>query len=505
MNRTWRVLSTLTVAASVWIAQDARAEILVRAGQGENAAKLRPTVNLFRWDLGGGAVVGANGSFQGVRREISWDGVGALNAPPNDLPASFFNVTSPRGVVLASPGTGFQVSSKVSDNSGLSPNFGHINPAYANTFLPFSGERLFTALDSNVVDVDFFVPGTTKPASVKGFGAVFSDVEVTGSTIVEYFDPSGASLGAFVVPAGVPAVGQTTPTFSFLGVSSQEFKIARVRITSGSAALAATVSDQPPTRDLVAMDDFIYAEPEEIQAGNPIDVLAPNGGEIIPLNQSLNVRWTPSSSGGTVKIELSRNNAGTWEVLVDSTPDDGDEVVTTLGPSTAQALIRITSNANVSLSDRSSTVFTIGTPPTNATPTAAPTPTRTPGVSSTANVSVKFNKVSLIKVRGRSLLVGSMVVSNNGVQPTGAFLIDLFETKKSTVGSGAVLVLRTTTPSLTPGTSKTITFRSTAPRELRKVYVIAEVDASGSVRETDETNNSASVLVTQNKPNRRRR
>jgi hypothetical protein len=431
-----------------------------------------------------------------VRREISWDGVGAFNAPPNELPADFFNVTSPRGVVLSSPGTGFQVSSKISDNTGLAPLFGHINPAYTNTFLPFSGERVFTALDANVVDVDFFVPGTTKPAYVKGFGAVFSDVDVTGSTMMEFFDPAGASLGAFVVPSGVPAVGQTTPTFSFFGVSSSDLKIGRVRITSGAAALSATVLDEPPTRDLVVMDDFIYAEPQEAGVGAPITVSAPNGGEQVGLNENLAIRWTAGDVSSTVRIELSRNNGGTWEVLTDSTPDDGEEMVTILGPSTAQALVRVTSNSNASSTDTSNALFTIGTPAVDGNPTPRPTPSQTPGVLAKADITVRFSKVSLVQTRGRAQLVGTMEVSNNGTQPTKPFVIDVFGTSKRTVGAGAWMLSRTTSPALSAGTSKTISFRSSVPNGVRKLNVIAEVDASGTTEESDEGNNTTSVQAT---------
>ena len=45
----------------------------------------------------------ANGDFGGVRREINWDGVPDARADPNALPANFFNVNSPRGVVFSTP------------------------------------------------------------------------------------------------------------------------------------------------------------------------------------------------------------------------------------------------------------------------------------------------------------------------------------------------------------------------------------------------------------------
>src|SRR5262245_19777630 len=64
----------------------------------------------FRTAIGGGTTAGANGSFGGVRREINWDGVPDAAAAPNNMPADFFNVNSPRGAVFSTPGTGFQVS-----------------------------------------------------------------------------------------------------------------------------------------------------------------------------------------------------------------------------------------------------------------------------------------------------------------------------------------------------------------------------------------------------------
>jgi hypothetical protein len=51
-------------------------------------------------------------------------------------------------------------------------------------------------------------------------------------------------------------------TFSFLGVSFSTPEIARVRIISGNIALAAGATDKNgDSRDVIAMDDFIFGEP----------------------------------------------------------------------------------------------------------------------------------------------------------------------------------------------------------------------------------------------------
>ena len=181
-------------------------------------------------------MAGANGSFGGLRREINWDGVPDAFSAPNNMPSDFFNVNSPRGAVFSTPGTGFQVSA----NAGIAPiQFDNIDPAYSQTFEPFSPQRLFTSLGSNIVDVDFFVPGTNTPASTNGFGAIFSDVDLANTTSIELFDTSSNSLGTFFVPATTGS-----ETFSFLGISFVDSVIAHVRITSGNFPVGTGVTDQ---------------------------------------------------------------------------------------------------------------------------------------------------------------------------------------------------------------------------------------------------------------------
>ena len=214
----------------------------------------------FRVDLGGGAVPGANGSFGGERFEINWDGVPDSFSAPNNLPSDFFNTTSPRGAEFLTSGTGVQVSA----NSGIAPvEFDNINSTYSSTFGVFSAQRLFTPLESNIVDVSFFIPGTSTPALVSGFGAIFTDVDLTHSTKIEFFDATNNSLGIFSVPVGTVE----SESLSFLGVFFTEGSIiSHVQITSGNTAFGAQINDgtiigSDSVADLVVMDDFIYAAP----------------------------------------------------------------------------------------------------------------------------------------------------------------------------------------------------------------------------------------------------
>ena len=215
-----------------------------------NAAGIQTTVDGYRASLG---ALNPNvaGSVGSGRREINWDGVPDASAAPNNLPANFFNSNSPRGVVFSTPGTGFQVSA----NAGVGPvEFGNLNPTYPDIFNTFSAQRLFSALGSNVVDVNFFVPGTATQAWVSGFGSVFTDVDLADTTSLQFFGLSNELLGTFFAPQ-LPG----NRSFSFVGVRFDAGeRIGRVRITAGNAAFG---PNETGNLDLVAMDDFIFAEP----------------------------------------------------------------------------------------------------------------------------------------------------------------------------------------------------------------------------------------------------
>ena len=96
------------------------------------------------------------------------------------------------------------------------------------------------------------------------FGAVFAEVDLATSSSLQFFDINGNSLASvFVQAGGVPGVAFPNQTLSFLGlVANAGERIARVRITTGTAALGPT--DNPAQGvDMVVMDDFIYAEPHQ--------------------------------------------------------------------------------------------------------------------------------------------------------------------------------------------------------------------------------------------------
>jgi hypothetical protein len=229
---------------------------LVRSATGTAAADIAPSVNEFRADLGGGSTAAPNGSFGGVRREINWDGVPDQFSAPNDFPADFFNTRSPRGAVFSTPGLNFQVSANAA--SGTRVRFGNLNPVYVKDFGVFSPERLFSPIISTTTDVHFFVAGTKTPALVKGFGAVFSDVDSPTSTSLQFYDRADVLIATIAVPA---TPGDATHSFAGATLPGDP-QIARVRVISGGQVLSNGTDDSAQaSRDKVAMDDFIFSEP----------------------------------------------------------------------------------------------------------------------------------------------------------------------------------------------------------------------------------------------------
>lgn len=180
---------------------------VVRQGSGANTAALQAIVDQFRTDLGG-SNNGVGGSFQNGRREINWDGVPDSFAEPNNFPADFFNVNSPRGVIFNAieDATGaalnrFAVSGTTA--SGTDVRFGNLNSNYSAIFTTFSAERLFIARNTHILEVNFNIPGTNIPATVNGFGVVFTDVDSsTGGdrSVIRAYDINGRQLSGAAAP-----------------------------------------------------------------------------------------------------------------------------------------------------------------------------------------------------------------------------------------------------------------------------------------------------------------
>jgi hypothetical protein len=235
---------------------------------GPTVGSIQGSVDEFRAALGEPNNANNPGPLESGRREINWDGGGANTTTAPITPFNVFLNT--RGGQFTTPGAGLsQAPPSGGPEGGLAVLFN--NPTYGTIFSTFSPLRLFTPVGSNITDALFFLPGSngTVPATVSGFGAVFTDVDQPdgsgpgqkngnrgSSTLVEYFGVDGELLFSSFVPAS-PGDG----SLSFFGIVFDDARIARVRITSGDVAPG---PDDDAKHDVVMMDDFIYGEPQPL-------------------------------------------------------------------------------------------------------------------------------------------------------------------------------------------------------------------------------------------------
>jgi hypothetical protein len=251
INRWLFVLLVLSVLVSA-CAGSAGPQIVTASGD------ITAAVDEYRALLGGN-----NGGDPGTKgpdgyREINWDSLPDELSAPNFYVPDFFNAPEApraRGIVLNTPGDGLMVSADSDNPYGALPRFGNINPQYADIFKTFSEERLFSPVGSNLVVITFFVPGTDTPAAVRGFGAVYTDVD-TDHTAFEYFDKDGNSLGQYQTPIA-------NESLSFLGVVFPEAVVFRVEVKYGTGALGP--DDGAGGVDVAVMDNFIFGEPQAVK------------------------------------------------------------------------------------------------------------------------------------------------------------------------------------------------------------------------------------------------
>ena len=249
------VVSLVALALSTSVCA---APVFFEVGGNTAPSSIQGTVDNFRTALGNPNNGNAAGPLGSGRREINWDGGGVDTTSPGGTPFDVF--LQNRGARFTTAGTGFvQAPEAGGANGGLETFF--TNPTYGTTFNTFSSPRLFTPVGSNVLDGFFFIPGSSglAPATVGGFGAVFTDVDLANSTTLSFFDIGNNLLTTRSVLPGTVADG----SLSFLGIIfNAGERIARVRITSGTTALGAGINDNPGAGvDLVVMDDFLFREP----------------------------------------------------------------------------------------------------------------------------------------------------------------------------------------------------------------------------------------------------
>lgn len=231
--------------------KDSEPSVVIVKANGNISAK----VDEFR-QLLGATVNNAPGAVGG-RREINWEGV-PDSLLGKTLPNDFFNPVG-TDVALAGRQRGLVYEPGAGNFMVSNASFAEINSQAAGQFVAFSGSKTFANINSDLWDIAPQVPGKAVAATVKGFGIVFSDVDVENSTFIEFFDEQ-RSLGKFFVPARTGS-----SSHSFLGVYFKKEKVTRIRVGHDGVLGDGQkdVTQQAGAHDLIVLDDFLYNEPVE--------------------------------------------------------------------------------------------------------------------------------------------------------------------------------------------------------------------------------------------------
>ncbi len=243
---------------------------------GAGAAAATTALNNFTAATGGANNLDTAPQANGFRR-VNWDGVkldgtdfggNSIVIKQNSTVAIPLNRFQQRGVYFgaqyAVSGDGF-----VGDNPGV----GGSNPAL---FPAFSPKNTFAMFNDNGIDFKFVVPSgvntTVVPAASRGFGAVFLNVTQANTTSIQFFH--GAQLLSTIF---APVGGQGQPVF--VGQLFGSAIVTNVQLTLGTDVIfkfdgttlaPGSATDGVAGANLVATDDFVYAEPQAIANGFPI-------------------------------------------------------------------------------------------------------------------------------------------------------------------------------------------------------------------------------------------
>ena len=88
-------------------------------------------------------------------------------------------------------------------------------------------------------------------------------------------------------------------------------------------------------------------------SGSSITLSNFDSGYMLPRGITRQINWTSNNITGNVRVEFSRDEGKTWEVLHASVPNSGSAPVTLWGPATKRARVRVVSIDSPHVSDSS--------------------------------------------------------------------------------------------------------------------------------------------------------
>jgi hypothetical protein len=199
-----------------------------------------------------------------------------------------------------------------------------------------------------------------------------------------------------------------------------------------------------------------------------LELLSPNGGEVLPIGTVHDITWSSGGQIGFVKLELSSDGGSTWTSIVEGTTNTGSYPWVVDGPQSENCLVRVSKSADPGVSDTSNWAFEVF----QAVNWLSVVPTEGDvSVGSRANVQVTFDGTGLEE----GDYLADIIITSNGGDPVivpvalhvGATGID------DDLGVPSMYVLRGASPNpFNPVT--TITYGAPAAARVRlAVYSVA--------------------------------
>lgn len=375
--------------------------------QGAGTTQAAKAINDFRTAIGGGPNTAPSPQIGG-RREINWDGV-LLDG--TDFGGN--TVVIDRNHTVGIPVNRFQargaIFAEVYAVSG--DGFASVNPATAGDFPAFSPKNVFSMFSDNTIEMKFVQASapTTAPidAGVRGFGAIFVDVQLADNSSIEYFNGS-TSLGKYFVTPGNPGDPE------FLGVLFDQPVVTSVELTvgnkilfffDGKKATPGGAKNLADGEDISVLDDFVYSEPIEA-APVPAKLTAPHsliGGQ---------------GATGTIHLSADAPSGGEVVNLVSSQP----------------SIVAVPATVTVPAGSNSA-AFPIATRPTPANTSAVITASAS-GINTSATLAVKAPTPALVDF-SPALVVGGKSTAAR-VALNGPAAVNTVVTLTITAGNSAI-------------------------------------------------------------------
>lgn len=142
---------------------------------------------------------------------------------------------------------------------------------------------------------------------VKDKGWIIDNVGIGVGSSCGYGTKSGTSMATPHVAGAVALIAPSTSGMTAEG------RIAR---------LLESAEPLPSLNGICVSGGLLNLE-AALQGSTHITVTSPNGGETLISGYTHTITWSTSSNTENVKIELSTDNGGTWDIITASTPNDG--------------------------------------------------------------------------------------------------------------------------------------------------------------------------------------